>query len=304
MQIIFFILGGAVLAYLVVIFPVWMMIKCVRSQTSLIWKIVWMGLMLGLFGLGSYLYAFFGSEDMNDHFFASVIFTVIIFTYLLILPLQHKSLDYLKKNLLFQIGEVERSGLPRVDPVYAVYLRENLNILKMEIRYCHFWELNKQIQSTLLVLSLKRMMDDKEFSLAEYMEWMNQFKSRQDVAMRELKEPFLKWKPFIMRLVGMETSVPQGLNSSNVAKTLKPDPNYPFIGFWKEDCSRNYGLAINKAYSRFYTVTFCGPAQCIEPEQYRPDTTIENDPNYQVIDAKTIRVKGSFGFETYHRCSP
>lgn len=300
MKIFLLITAGSVLVYFFVVFPIWMIIKCGCSKTNLTWKIIWIGLMLVFFGLGSYFYAFFGSEDMGDRLIASVVFTIIIFAYLLIMPFQYKSMEFMKKNLLFQIGQVERDHLPRVDPAYAGYFRENLNTLKLEIKLCHFWELQKQIKSSVLVLSLTEMLSDKEFSMSEYIEWTNQFGARNDVKLKDFKKPFLKWKPVLLRFLGMKGAGQQNLNSVNVVKTLKPDPHYPFIGFWKEDCSLEYGLAINKASSRYYSITFCGPEQCVE--QGKMDTTIYDDPNYQVVNANTLRIKGALGFETYRRC--
>ncbi len=37
-----------------------------------------------------------------------------------------------------------------------------------------------------------------------------------------------------------------GKDSLNIERFLEPDPEFPFIGFWKEDCSQNFGLAIAK----------------------------------------------------------
>jgi len=295
---------GAVVMYLFIIFPIWMMIKCARSHTSLTWKIIWIGLMLVLFGPGSYFYAFFGSEDLSDRMIASVVFTIVVFTYLLILPFQYRSMEFMKKNLLFQIRQVERNNLSEVDPAYAVFLRENLNTLKSEIQNCHFWDIKKQIKPTFLVLSLTQMMSDGEFSLSEYIDWTNQFETRHALSLKDLKKPLQRWKPVFLQILGMQSPDSQVLTIHSVASTLQPDTDYPFIGLWKEDCSQDYGIAIDKAEDRYYSIVFCGPERCYQPGEYRLKTTIENDPDYQIVNLNTLRIKSALGFETYHRCLP
>ena len=87
--------------------------------------------------------------------------------------------------------------------------------------------------------------------------------------------------------------------SANIQYLLEPDENYPFIGFWKKNCSNNYGLAIEKAGDGLYSVSFCGPGGCMKSET---NTSLTNDPAYRIIDENTIEVKGKKGFSKYHRC--
>ena len=87
--------------------------------------------------------------------------------------------------------------------------------------------------------------------------------------------------------------------SANIQNLLEPDENYPFIGFWKKNCSDNYGLAIEKAGDGLYSVSFCGPGGCMNSET---NTSLTNDPAYRIIDENTIEVKGKNGFSRYHRC--
>jgi hypothetical protein len=93
-----------------------------------------------------------------------------------------------------------------------------------------------------------------------------------------------------------------GKNSENIAQFLKEDPAYPLIGFWKNQCSENFGLSINKVDNGLYSVSFCGPGGCFKPGTYRPNTTIIGDSSYRVIDNNTIQVEGLDGFSTYMRC--
>lgn len=88
-------------------------------------------------------------------------------------------------------------------------------------------------------------------------------------------------------------------SSANIQSFLEPDENYPFIGFWKKNCSDNYGLVIEKDRDGLYSVSFCGPGGCMKPET---NTYLANDPAYRVIDENTIEVKGKKGISSYRRC--
>lgn len=91
-------------------------------------------------------------------------------------------------------------------------------------------------------------------------------------------------------------------NSQTIERFLSYDKDYPYVGFWKKDCSDCFGLAIDKAKDGKYSVSFCGPGGCHEPGTYRPETTIVNDSHYRVIDDNNIEVEGMDGFTKYKRC--
>lgn len=92
-----------------------------------------------------------------------------------------------------------------------------------------------------------------------------------------------------------------GKNSSNIAKFLKRDPQYPLVGFWENHCSDNFGLSIAEAGNGFYSVSFYGRG-CFKPGTYRPNTKIVGDSEYKIIDNNTIQVRGVDGLSTYKRC--
>ena len=94
-------------------------------------------------------------------------------------------------------------------------------------------------------------------------------------------------------------SVDYKKTSANIQNLIEPDENYPLIGFWKRNCSNNYGLAIEKAGDGLYSVSFCGPGGCMKSET---NTSFTNDPGYRIIDECIIEVKGKKGFSRYHRC--
>jgi hypothetical protein len=93
-------------------------------------------------------------------------------------------------------------------------------------------------------------------------------------------------------------------NSCNIEARLKTASGYPYTGFWKSSCSDNFGLAIEPVDAGLYSVSFCGPGGCFKPGTYRPNTKIDSDPYYRVVDAKTIEVQGQDGFSRYYLCSP
>lgn len=87
----------------------------------------------------------------------------------------------------------------------------------------------------------------------------------------------------------------------HIEKQGKPSKTHPLGGFWKKNQNHNHGLAIGKAPEGLYFISFCGPGGCFEKGAYRPNSTIEGDPAYRVIDINTIEVKGKKGFEKYTR---
>jgi hypothetical protein len=62
-------------------------------------------------------------------------------------------------------------------------------------------------------------------------------------------------------------------------------------GFYKDKASENFGWAIGPNEDGTYYISFCGPGGCFKPGTYLPNTTIVNDPNYEVIDNDTIKFK-------------
>lgn len=80
------------------------------------------------------------------------------------------------------------------------------------------------------------------------------------------------------------------------------DTNY--TGFWKVNCQDAFGLQIKPVQDKLYSVSFCGPGGCFEPGTYRRNTTIDNDPDYEVVSPTKIKVKGQDGsFTAYVKCT-
>ena len=94
----------------------------------------------------------------------------------------------------------------------------------------------------------------------------------------------------------------ENYNNEIVLEWARATDERPLGGFWKKECSESYGLAIGP-WNDAYFVTFCGEAGCVPPELYRPVTTLNNDPHYDVIDANIMVVVGGEGQRnTYIRC--
>lgn len=82
------------------------------------------------------------------------------------------------------------------------------------------------------------------------------------------------------------------------------DQKAKFTGNWKANCEDYFGVLIKPAGVGFYAVTFCGLSGCLEPGAWTADTRIEDDPMYQVVSPKEIRIRRSDGgYFTYIKCS-
>lgn len=84
----------------------------------------------------------------------------------------------------------------------------------------------------------------------------------------------------------------------------EPDPSKNFTGFWKTNCEDAFGLQI-KHYGNGgkYSIVFCGPGGCGDPESGGRKTFISKDPHYQVISENELKEQTLDGWETYHRCT-
>lgn len=89
----------------------------------------------------------------------------------------------------------------------------------------------------------------------------------------------------------------------HVEKNAVPSKSHPLAGFYKdESCDDEWGWAIGPVNETQYYISFCGPGGCFAEGTYRPNTTIHNDPDYQVIDENTIKFQNTEGWSTHVRC--
>lgn len=97
-----------------------------------------------------------------------------------------------------------------------------------------------------------------------------------------------------------------GLNSEpnwHVERNAVPSKSHPLAGFYKDEgCGDSWGWAIGPANKTEYYISFCGPGGCFAEGTYRPNTTIQNDSNYEVVDVNTIKFKNDEGWTTHVRC--
>jgi len=80
------------------------------------------------------------------------------------------------------------------------------------------------------------------------------------------------------------------------------DSTTDFTGFWKGDCTDAFGIQIKPHSGKDYSVSFCGPGGCFEPGAWKPNTPIEGDPAYRVIDAKTIEIMQGERWQRFTKC--
>jgi hypothetical protein len=76
-----------------------------------------------------------------------------------------------------------------------------------------------------------------------------------------------------------------------------------FTGFWKGDCSEAFGIQIKPHNEKNYSVSFCAPGGCFKPGAWMPNTSIEGDPAYRVINAKTIEIKNAERWQRLTKCT-
>jgi hypothetical protein len=82
------------------------------------------------------------------------------------------------------------------------------------------------------------------------------------------------------------------------------DPSKNFTGFWETDCDNGFGLQIMPHGSDGkYSVVFCGPGGCGNPDSEGRKTFITKDSHYHVINDDELKIQGGDGWETYHRCT-
>ena len=84
----------------------------------------------------------------------------------------------------------------------------------------------------------------------------------------------------------------------------EPDPSKNFTGFWKEDCDQAFGLQIMPhGTDGKYSIVFCGPGGCGDPDREGRITFITKDRDYEVISESEIKERSANGWDTYHRCT-
>lgn len=105
------------------------------------------------------------------------------------------------------------------------------------------------------------------------------------------------------QLPGYRTVGDVRIANAKEADPGKPDPTVDLSGFWKEDCKTDFGLEVMPTQDGMYSVSFCGPGGCFEPDTYRPNTYINKDKSYQVISPTEMKILGHDGWSTYLRCA-
>jgi hypothetical protein len=77
-----------------------------------------------------------------------------------------------------------------------------------------------------------------------------------------------------------------------------------YSGLWKKNCEDDMGLMIKPLRGQ-YAVLFCKNDECSQPGAYRPNTRIDNDPMYEVLSDKRMKVRDREGsYSIYVKCRP
>jgi hypothetical protein len=78
-----------------------------------------------------------------------------------------------------------------------------------------------------------------------------------------------------------------------------------YTGFWKKVCTDAFGISIKPSNDKKYSVSFCGPGGCFAPGTWKPNTTIEGDPSYRIVDSDTLEVQVQKGgrWDRYKKCT-
>lgn len=90
-------------------------------------------------------------------------------------------------------------------------------------------------------------------------------------------------------------------NSTNIESLLRVNKNSPYVGFWKTQCTDEFGLAIDAIADGKYTVAFCGPGGC-DGSKSLEHTALTDDPRYRIIDQNTIAIRSHNDEDIHHRC--
>ncbi|GBD32120.1 hypothetical protein HRbin33_01084 [bacterium HR33] len=80
--------------------------------------------------------------------------------------------------------------------------------------------------------------------------------------------------------------------SLNVQGKLRYDPAYPYIGFWKTECSEPYGLVAEAGPDGAYFLRFCGPGGCFGKGPLNR-VRLGADSVFRIIDDTTLGVPAS-----------
>ena len=83
-----------------------------------------------------------------------------------------------------------------------------------------------------------------------------------------------------------------------------PAGHHRYTGLWKTDCRDYWAVQIRPASPGQYSVTFCGLSGCLPPGSWMPDTSIDDDPRYEVLSSKKISIaRPDGGHHRYVRCT-
>ena len=173
-----------VVGYLFVFFPIMMIIRCAISDRSRKHKAIWITVMVLFFGLGAYIYALFVSQNLRHQITAFTAIAIIGLVFLIDKPLQHQAAELYKDQALQTLEVLENTDLP---PNYQTEIESALDILRQDLAG-GFWQAPQKIRAAVLIDSLHNRLRDDEMSITDYMEWIEEFSSRQSMPPQRIRD--------------------------------------------------------------------------------------------------------------------
>ena len=95
------------------------------------------------------------------------------------------------------------------------------------------------------------------------------------------------WYGMANSMGGVSDRVDETRNSQNIESLIKSSSEHPLVGFWKNQCTDDFGSAIEAASDGKYTIAFCGPGGCDRVESLH-HIAIPNNPSFRIVDSDTI----------------
>jgi hypothetical protein len=100
----------------------------------------------------------------------------------------------------------------------------------------------------------------------------------------------------------MGVSIPRAGTAAFLLCTSTSVAAADYTGFWKMDCADSYGgVRIKPDVDKTYSISFCRVAGC----WWRPNSKIDGDPAYRVIDANTLEARAdeTQPWRRYKKCT-
>ncbi|MFT5386951.1 MAG: antitoxin component YwqK of YwqJK toxin-antitoxin module [Candidatus Omnitrophota bacterium] len=89
--------------------------------------------------------------------------------------------------------------------------------------------------------------------------------------------------------------------SLNIEQFLKKDEATPYVGFWKANCTDDFGIWVSSVGGPLYRLLFCTPNGCL-PEAMAKYTAFNNDKEVRLIDENAFGMEHEGNYTKFNRC--